>query len=127
MSARRLWGRWDIFVVLAVLVLAGALFLPRLFHPSEVRTVTVSIDGQVWQTLRVTPQTAPYTLALPTSPAVTLAGAGTEIWFAHADCPNQLCVQSGKIGGWMPAAACLPARVLVTVSGAERGLDALTY
>jgi hypothetical protein len=124
----KLLKKWDIVLIAALLLIGGVWALLRLL-PQEARTVTVYVGGQIWEQRTVNKNTPMYTLTPPVMPAVTLNGAGTLIWFAAADCPNQLCVKSGKLGGIACAAACLPAQIAVVVEGADAGggLDAVTY
>jgi hypothetical protein len=125
----KLLKKWDIALIAALLLIGGGWAALR-FQPQKTQTVTVYVDGQVWERRTVSADTPAYTLTPPVTPAVTLAGEGGQIRFAHADCRNQLCVKAGRLGArFNAAAACLPARVAVVVEGAKAagGLDAVTY
>ena len=56
-------------------------------------------------------------------PVVIVAEWGA-IWFASSACPDQVCVRSGKLSRAGETAACLPAGVVIRVTG-ER-VDAVT-
>lgn len=51
--------------------------------------------------------------------------SGSEVYMAEADCPNRLCVLSGKIRYSGESIVCLPHKVIVYIAGTEEGLDAV--
>jgi len=124
----KLIRKWDVVLIAVLLLIGGAWTAWRLLPPDS-QTVTIYVNGQVWEQRIVDVNTLPYTITLPVKPAVMLEGEGMKIWFAHADCPNQLCVRAGALGGMANAAVCLPARVAVITEGVKHkaGLDAITY
>ena len=51
---------------------------------------------------------------------------GGEVWLSEADCPNHLCVKTGKIRYAGQSIVCLPHRLAVRIMGGASGLDAVT-
>ncbi len=51
---------------------------------------------------------------------------GGEVWLSEADCPNHLCVKTGKIRYAGQSIVCLPHRLAVRIMGGTSGLDAVT-
>ena len=49
-----------------------------------------------------------------------------EAWIMEADCPNRLCVQTGRIRYGGQSIVCLPHRLAVRIAGGASGLDAVT-
>ena len=49
-----------------------------------------------------------------------------EAWIMEADCPNRLCVQTGRIRYGGQSLVCLPHRLAVRIAGGASGLDAVT-
>ena len=50
---------------------------------------------------------------------------GGEAWVSEASCPDQICMQMGRISRNAEFIACLPNRVLIVIEGGEdTGLDA---
>jgi len=106
-------------------VLAGALWTAKSAWQRH------SVDTQVqilWrgETVR--------TLALPFPDAKTFSVHGTQVraegdavWVESAECPDQVCVQTGKISKNGESILCLPARVEVRVTALRGGFDALAY
>ena len=51
---------------------------------------------------------------------------GGEAWLSEADCPNLLCVKTGKIRYTGQSIVCLPHRLAVRIAGGASALDAVT-
>ena len=49
-----------------------------------------------------------------------------EAWIMEADCPNRLCVQTGRIRYGGQSIVCLPHRLAVRITGGASGLDGVT-
>ena len=47
------------------------------------------------------------------------------VYFAESDCPDQVCVRSGKLTRAGQIAVCLPNRVIVRLVGAQSDIDAI--
>ena len=86
-------------------------------------------DAGEWVIVRVdTVETARYDL---NENAVYELNGGTNTlviedrhaYISHADCPDKLCINQGKIWGSGQMIVCLPNRVTVTVEGVSSGVD----
>ena len=51
---------------------------------------------------------------------------GGEAWLSEADCPNLLCVKTGKIRYAGQSIVCLPHKLAVRIAGGASSLDAVT-
>lgn len=51
---------------------------------------------------------------------------GGEAWLSEADCPNRLCVKTGKIRYAGQSIVCLPHKLTVRIAGGASALDAVT-
>ena len=112
--------RADLILVVALLLLAGALYLTLNANRQEGGVVVVRVDGV---------ETERHSLAVDgTFPL----NGGTNIlvirdgqaWLSEADCPDLLCVKQGKIHYTGQVITCLPNRLTVTVEGGEsNGVD----
>ena len=51
---------------------------------------------------------------------------GGEAWLSEADCPNGLCVKTGKIRYAGQSIVCLPHKLAVRILGGAAALDAVT-
>lgn len=115
----------DLVITAAVLLLAGLIFLPFALAPSHGLTCEITQDGEVIRRVRLG---AGYT------DTVTIEGEtvtnviridGDTVWFASSDCPDQVCVRTGKLTRAGQAAVCLPNRVVVRLIGAQDEVDAV--
>lgn len=112
--------RADLILVVALLLLAGVLYLTLNANRQEGGVVVVRVNGV---------ETERHSLALDgTFPL----NGGTNIlvirdgqaWLSEADCPDLLCVRQGKIHYTGQVITCLPNRLTVTVEGGESdGVD----
>ncbi len=112
--------RADLILIVALLVLAGALYLTLNANRQEGGVVVVRVNGV---------ETERHSLAVDGT--FSLNG-GTNIlvirdgqaWLSEADCPDLLCVKQGKIHYTGQVITCLPNRLMVTVEGGEsNGVD----
>lgn len=106
--------------LLAALVFCGLWLLLRQTGAS----VIVEQDGK---------ETARY--ALLEDRTVRIEGAGGynllviengEAWLSEANCPNLLCVKTGKIRYAGQSIVCLPHKLAVRIAGGASALDAVT-
>ena len=112
--------RADLILVVALLLLAGILYLTMNANRQEGGVAVVRVNGV---------ETERHSLAVDgTFPL----NGGTNIlvirdgqaWLSEADCPDLLCVKQGKIHYTGQVITCLPNRLTVTVEGGEsNGVD----
>ena len=112
--------RADLILIVALLVLAGALYLTLNANRQEGGVVVVRVNGV---------ETERHSLAVDgTFPL----NGGTNIlvirdgqaWLSEANCPDHICVKQGKIHYTGQVITCLPNRLTVTVEGGEsNGVD----
>ena len=116
--------RGDLYLIggclLAALVLCGLWLLLR----QDGGTVIVEQNGQ---------ETARYPLSEDRTVRIEgeegynlLVIEGGEVWLDQADCPNLLCVKTGRIRYAGQSIVCLPHRLAVRIVGGASGLDAVT-
>ncbi len=66
------------------------------------------------------------TLNYPEAPEVFLEITEKgEIYFAHSDCPDKVCIHAGKLSVVGQSAACLPNGILVKITQSNREVDSL--
>ena len=106
--------------LLAALVLCGLWLLLR----QGGAAVVVEQDGR---------ETARYALSEDRTVKIEGAGGynllviqGGEAWLSEADCPNLLCVKTGRIRYAGQSIVCLPHKLAVRIAGGASGLDAVT-
>ena len=115
----------DLFLILPLLVLAVGLLL--LFsNQNGSATAIVEQDGTELYRFDLSRQTEAETIGLGGNYHITLLLEPGAISFSHSDCPDQVCVRTGKLTKPGQAAVCLPAKVSVRIAGNEKEYDAYT-
>lgn len=117
----------DIILIAALLI--GGIGL-NLYYKSTTSgaTAVIYIKGELFESIELEKTEESYELVLPCSPKATLFVEKDGISFKNADCPDKLCVGTGKLRHRGDTAACLPAEVVVTIeNGEESEIDALVY
>ncbi len=110
----------DLCVILAMLLLAGVLFLALRLGREEGGVAVVRVDGR---------ETERHALSVDgvfplNGGSNVLVVENGEAWLSEANCPDLLCVKMGKIRYAGQTITCLPNRLTVTVEGGEsNGID----
>ncbi len=122
---RNLIKRPDVFVIFLTLLLIFSSFV--FFRPStdETPIATITVNGKVEKELNLTLQ-EDCIITLKTDPVVTLEIKNHKIRFIDSLCPDGTCEKMGYLGKPGDTAACIPAKVIVTIEGLnESEIDAV--
>lgn len=114
----------DFVIIFLVLLLALAIFLPFALAPAKSLICEITQDGKVIKQVRLG---AGYEDTITIEGAVTNVIEITEnsVYFSQSDCPDQVCVRTGKLTRAGQLAVCLPNRVIVRLIGAQDEIDAI--
>lgn len=120
-------------LLIAVLVLAAAaaFLVPQLLHRGD-GTLTAELieNGKVVKVIDLNAVEEPYTIPLQSGshPAAVIAVEPGCIYYLHADCPDQVCVRTGKLTRPGQTAACVPGGTAIRLSGsADDAPDVVAY
>lgn len=122
----KLFKRTDLIIILVVLLAAAAISIPR-FLNSDKLTAEIYVDGKLEETIDLSSVEKKYKIAPSTEPKAEITVGRGEIYFSHAECKDKLCVKSGKLTSGGETAACLPARVVISVKSNKNKTDIMTY
>ncbi len=117
--------RRDILVIVGLLAVAASLYLLSLVASG--RGTKVPCQAEVWYRGRLVEHIpmqdgAERDYSYSWNEAVTLHRyADGSIAFVRSDCPDQVCVRTGRLRDPGRFAACLPNQVLVTVVATTEG------
>lgn len=90
-------------------------------------TAVIEQDGQELRRISLSALTQEERIDLGGDCHVVLLAEPGAISFLSSDCPDQICVRTGKLTKPGQAAVCLPARISVRLEGeSEGGADAMT-
>jgi len=122
----KLFKRTDLIIIITVLLAAVLISLPR-FIGSDRLTAEIYVDGKLERTVELSQVESEYSFSLSTEPEVEITVGRNEIFFSKADCKDKLCVNSGKLTSGGQTAACLPAKVVISVRSDKDKNDVMTY
>lgn len=111
--------RYDILLIAVLLFVSAVSVGALLINRNAGERVVVEINGT---------QTAVYPLSLDGEYALNggtniLVVENGEAYLRYADCPDKVCVHTGKIKYEGQTIVCLPNRLSVTVRGTDGGVD----
>ena len=112
-------NRWDGLVVLAVVLLAAlsAWTVWRGGTDSGALTAVVSADGQEIDRFSPADLSAGPKTYTHNGYTLTVAAEGDGLRVSEADCPTQDCVHTGTISRSGQSIVCLPARIVIQLTG----------
>lgn len=115
-------------ILIAVILLGGAGFFAFKKHSTRGATAVITIGGEEYKKIDLEAVEVGCELSLPCEPPAVLLVEKGAVSFARAECKDKICVHSGKLSKRGDTAACLPARVVVSIqNGSKSEIDALVY
>ena len=111
---------WDILVVLAVVALAAASALtvwPR--GSGDALTAVVTADGEELDRFAPADLAAGPRTYTHNGYTLTVAAEDGGLRVSEADCPTQDCVHTGAISRSGQSIVCLPARIIIQLTGGQ--------
>ena len=124
----KLFRRADILLVFACLLLAAVFFLESFLSHSDGMAV-IEQNGIEVGRYALSQIQKEEILQLPGEIDVQILLEPGAASFLSSDCPDQICVRTGKLTKPGEAAVCLPARVslrIVSSQGETNGYDGIT-
>lgn len=127
LSEKKLFTRRDLALAAALLVLCALLFLFRSQAPQGAEAV-VERSGETVLRQKLSQLSSPKEVTVQGENGISLTVAlypdGVQI--LSADCPDQVCVRTGRLTRAGESAVCLPAGVSLRLEGSG-GVDGETY
>lgn len=119
-------------ILIVVLITASVLMmvLPPLFAGENGSlTARITCGGEVYAEIDLSAVAEPYEIELPTEPKATVTVEPGSIRFSCADCPDQVCVNTGALSNAGDTAACMPAGAVITLYApdGDAPYDAVVY
>ncbi len=123
---RKAFAKTDLILILVLLLLAAALFLPSVLSGDAVAAyVTVEGETVLELDLQSVTDAQEFTLAN----GVVLLAEHQSIRFLSADCPDLLCVHAGALSHAGEVAACVPNQTVISLHSTQETspVDGITY
>ena len=115
----------DILLILAVLLLAGGVWLYRSLTREEGARVEVTVDGRLLASLPLDADTSLQIGEGEHSNTLVIENGGAYV--SQASCPDHVCIHRGVIRYDGETIVCLPNKLVVTVvNGEDSGLDGVS-
>lgn len=116
----------DIILVAAVLLVAGSIYMytvmPGRSSAASSLKVVVRVDGEVYGEY---PLNSNKVIELSTERGNNkIIINNSTVWMEDADCPDKVCVKTGKIKSPGQTVVCLPHRVVIEIKGDNADIDA---
>lgn len=124
MKRNNLLKKGDIVIIAAVLIVSILLIVPS-FMSSESVVAVIYVDGEEYERVELKDGTEK-TVVPKTDAQIVIKADNEAIYFESADCPDKLCVKSGKLTRAGETAACLPGGVVISLVGDDDAQDAIT-
>lgn len=120
------WYRWlkwgDYLIYIIITISAVALFIqgPAFLRPVIGGMAQVSIDGQTVRTIDAGELAKSGQFKLTANGYhYTVEYNGGKVRISQADCPDQVCVQTGWVSRLGQVAACVPGHLILSVNNAS--------
>ncbi|MGN0526157.1 MAG: NusG domain II-containing protein [Acutalibacteraceae bacterium] len=121
-SEKNLFKRTDIIIIFLISMLSLILFVCFKGNSDGVRTAVITVDGKVYETINL--ETAnDRVFTIKTTPLTTIKIEDGSIAFINAECPDHTCEKTGFLKNTGDTAACIPAKVVISVKGEHKSSD----
>lgn len=123
---KRFLKKGDLIIIAAVLIICMLLYLPALFGKGESLTAIVYESGEATHTVKLHDIEESYEIKITGGVLLVEKDA---ISYTYADCPDKICVRTGKLTKPGDTAACVPNKTVVTVIREKKNskIDTVTY
>ena len=117
MKSNRFW-----LMLLGGLLLISAV-VGWMFAGKDGKTAVVTLDGIVLAEIDLSKVETSYTIEAEGKYHNTIEFDCGRVRVSHADCPDQVCVDTGWIEDGTVPIVCLPNRLVIEITGEGDGLD----
>ncbi len=122
MNKTPLFRKSDLIIILVCLLVALIFFLPTFISSGENLTAVIVHNGETVKEIILTDETD----EIFEVDGAVIKAEGMNIYFEDSDCPDKVCVRSGKLTSKGESAACVPNRISVYIKGSDN-FDIMTY
>lgn len=120
----RLKLKYGDFVVIMVIVLVAVSFIISFYESNTNEKVAIITQNDiVLDRIDLDKISERYVITYSGKYPGTIEADNGKIRFVHADCPDQVCVNTGWIDRPGQIAVCLPAGVIIKVEGVQTDVD----
>ena len=128
MEEKRFLSPWGLAFCGLLILAAGALYLILSLSPKGTKAI-VELDGEtvLEKDLSRLTESATFSLEGAGGIQVSIEFSPQGAAVVSSTCPDQVCVQTGKLTRAGESAVCLPAKVSLRLEGSENPVDGIVY
>ena len=126
MRSRQIFKTKDVILVVALLVVAIVSFFIIHSKPNENLEAVIVKDNQTYKIINLNEVEQPYQINIDGSIPVIISVEKNSIYFKKSECPDKICVNTGRLSKAGDIAICLPARVSIELRGNQKEFDSIT-
>lgn len=127
---KKAFCRKDLLIIIPVLIIAAIMFLGNYLQPPSAAVAIVEKNGTEFCRIDLQKQKSIQIINVGGPMNIKLKAEPGAISFYHSDCPDQICVRTGKISKPGQTAVCLPGKVSVRIvsrnASSGKAYDAFT-
>ena len=111
------FGKGDgLLLVLCMIIILGGFLIFRQGEEHNVLQAEITVEGELYRRIELTGHKGKETIEINTPGGRNLILVEDEsICVLEADCPDKICVKTGKLEQAGDTAACLPHKLLIEV------------
>lgn len=113
----------DVIIILCIVLSAVLLLMATYEKNTTEKTAVITQNNRVLAQIRLDRVSDVSTIEYAGEYPGTIQVENGRIRFSHAECPDQVCVQTGWISRPGQIAVCLPAGVIIKIEGEDSDLD----
>ncbi len=115
----------DLMIIGIFLLIALVLFLPTLLGKEKTLTAVITADGETVTEIILTDSTEK---EIKINDSVIKIN-GKSVFFAESNCPDKVCIRTGKLDSQGDSSACVPNRISVYIKGEKikDDIDIMAY
>ena len=117
----------DISLLFVLIILSFGIFLYISYKQNTDKKIAViTKDNTLIQEISLDEVSENYDINVDGDIPVVISVGKDCIYFKKSDCPDKICVNTGKLTQVGDIAVCLPAKVSVEIRGSEKSFDSIT-
>ena len=125
MDKRKIFSIKEVLLILPIIIVGALIWLFFSLSP-KADSLVIEKNGQVVESLSLLQLSEPKEIVVEGEITVKIMVSSDGAWVEYSECPDKVCVRTGKITAAGESALCLPARVSIRLVGSG-GSDGVTY
>lgn len=126
MRSKRTFKTKDVILLAALLIVAIISFFIIHSKPNENLEAVIVKDNQTYKIINLNEVEQPYQINIDGSIPVIISVEKNSIYFKNSECPDKICVNTGRLSKAGDIAVCLPAKVSIELRGNQKEFDSIT-